>query len=213
VIQRRAIIGVVLAAAIPVLSSCGLEVKDETSRESSPVQAADISVGAIDVRDAFVTYDPQGGIQPLASNPPGVPGAGSVGQGYLVVTLVNNGTKPDEFTGATSPLGTITMSGNPQQTAPANASAGVLLRPGVPVTFGSPALGGTGATLQIAAGGTPATTGTSVRVQFSFTNAGSSTASVPVVASQDVTVGPTQVIPTPTATQTLPTEGLKPADD
>jgi copper(I)-binding protein len=213
VIQRRAIIGVVLAAAIPVLSSCGLEVKDETSRESSPVQAADTSVGAIDVRDAFVTYDPQSGIQPLASASPGVPGAANAGQGFLVVTLVNNGTKPDDFTGATSPLGTIALQGNPQQASPVNPASTVTLLPGVPVTFGAPTLGSTGSTLQIAAGGTPATTGTDVQVQFSFTNAGSSTVAVPVVDSQDVTSGATQVIPTPTSTETLPSEGLKPADD
>jgi copper(I)-binding protein len=212
VISRRAIIGVVLAAAIPLLSSCGLEVKEETSRESSPVQATDVSVGPIDIRDAFLTYDPQSAIQPLASTPPGVPGAGDSGPGYLVVTLINNGTKTDHFTGATSPLGAITVQASPQLHGPVNSSS-VALLPGVPVAFGSPSVGSTGALLRIAQGGTPATVGTEVRVQFSFTDAGTATLQVPVVDSANITVDPTQTVPVPTATETLPSEGIKPASD
>jgi copper(I)-binding protein len=210
-IQRRAITGVVLAAAILVLSSCGLEVKEETSHETSPIQATNGSIGSIDVRDAFVTYDDNTGIQPLATTPPGVPGAGS-GSGYLVVTLVNNGSKRDQLTGVTSPLGTINVSANPLQTGPTGNSGTVTLLPGVPVAFGAPSLGSTGQMLLIN-GGTPATLGTDVRVQFSFTNSGTATVQVPVVAGQDVTVNPTQVVPSPTTTETLPSEGLKPASD
>jgi copper(I)-binding protein len=212
VISRRAVIGVVLAAAIPLLSSCGLEVKEETSRESSPVQATDVSVGPIDIRDAFVTYD-QTGIQPLASTPPGVPGAGDSGPGYLVVTLVNNGKQADHFTGATSPLGTITLQADPQQTGPVSRSSAVTLLPGVPVAFGSPSVGSTGSMLRIAQGGTPGTVGTDVRVQFSFTNAGTANLQVPVVDSANITVDPRQTVPVPTSTETLPSEGIKPASD
>jgi copper(I)-binding protein len=214
VISRRAIIGVVLAAAIPLLSSCGLEVKEETSHENSPVQATDVSIGSIDIRDAFVTYD-QTGIQPLASTPPGVPGAGAgdSGPGYLVVTLVNNGKKTDDFTGATSPLGTITLQADPQQIGPVNPSSAVTLRPGVPVAFGSPSVGSTGSMLRIAQGGTPATVGTDVAVQFSFTNNGTATLQVPVVDSANISVDPTQTVPVPTSTETLPSEGIKPASD
>jgi copper(I)-binding protein len=210
-IQRRAIIGVVLAAAILALSSCGLEVKEETTRETSPIQATNVSIGSIDVRDAFVTYDTQTGIQPLATTPPGVPGAGS-GSGYLVVTLVNNGSKRDQFTGVTSPLGAITVEPDPQQTGPVNPSATVTLLPGVPVAFGAPTLGSTGPTLLIN-GATPAAAGTDVQVQFSFANSGTSTVQVPVVLGQNVTVNPTQIVPKPTTTETLPSEGLKPASD
>jgi copper(I)-binding protein len=218
VISRRAVIGVVLAAAIPLLSSCGLEVKEETSRENSPVQATDISVGSIDIRDAFVTYAPQTGIQPLASTPPGVPGAGNSGPGYVVVTLVNNGKKADHFTGATSPLGTITMQPSPQQAnpgqiGPVNPSGPVLLRPGVPVAFGAPSVGSTGSTLLIAPGSTPGTLGTDVQVRFSFTNNGAATVQLPVVDSANITVDPTQTVPVPTSTETLPSEGIKPASD
>jgi copper(I)-binding protein len=212
VISRRAIIGVVFAAVIPLLSSCGLEVKEETSHENSPVQATDVSVGSIDIRDAFVTYD-QTGIQPLASASPGVPGAGDSGPGYLVVTLVNNGRKTDHFTGATSPLGTITLQADPQQLRSVNPSSAVSLLPGVPVAFGSPSVGSTGSMLRIAQGGTPATVGTEVQVQFSFTNNGTATLQVPVVDSANITVDPTQTVPVPTATETLPSEGIKPASD
>jgi copper(I)-binding protein len=213
VITRRAIIGVALAAAIPLLSSCGLEVKEETSHENSPVQATDISVGSIDIRDAFVTYDPQTGIQPLASTSPGVAGAGDSGPGYLVVTLVNNGKQTDHFTGATSPLGTITLQADPQQIGSVNPSSAVTLRHGVPVAFGAPSVGSTGSMLRIAQGGTPATVGTEVQVQFSFSNNGTATVQVPVVDSANITVDPTQTVPVPTSTETLPSEGLKPASE
>jgi copper(I)-binding protein len=211
VISRRAIIGVVLAAAIPLLSSCGLEVKEETSRENSPVQATDISVGSIDIRDAFVTYDPQTGIQPLASTPPGVPA--DSGPGYLVVTLVNHGKQTDLFTGATSPLGTITLQADPQQIGAVNPSSAVALPPGVPVAFGSPSVGSTASMLRIAQGGTPGTVGTDVRVRFSFSNNGTATVQVPVVDSANISVDPTQTVPVPTSTETLPSEGLKPASE
>jgi copper(I)-binding protein len=218
VIPRRAVIGVVLAVAIPVLSGCGLEVQEETSHETSPIQASNATIGSIGVRNAFVTYDPQGGSQPLATTPP-VPGAGNTGPGYLVVTLVNNGPKRDELTGVTSRLGTVTVHpvanhGNSAQTGPVNPSAPVTLLPGVPVTFGTPALGGAGGpTLRIATAGTPGTSGTDVPVQFSFATAGTATVQVPVVVSGNVTVNPSQTVPAPTSTETVPSEGLQPAAD
>jgi copper(I)-binding protein len=213
VISRRAIIGVVLAAAIPLLSSCGLEVKEETSREKSPVQATDFSVGPVEIRDAFVTYDQSSGIQPLASNPAGAPGAGDAGTGYVVVTLVNNGRRIDYFTGATSPLGAITPQTSLSVPGSVNSPLGFKLLPGIPVEFGAPSVGSTGAMLRIAGGGTPAAVGTEVRVTFNFRNAGSATVQVPVVDSQNITVDPRQTVPVPTSTETLPSEGLKPASD
>jgi periplasmic copper chaperone A len=202
-IQRRAIIGVVLAVAIPVLSGCGLEVQEETSHETSPIQGTNATIGSIGVRDAFVTYDAPTGIQPLATAPPGTPGAGNSGTGYVVVTLVNNGPKREQLTGVTSQLGTITV--NPGT---------VTLLPGVPVAFGTPDLGGNnGSTLQIATGGTPGTSGTEVPVQFSFSTAGTATVQVPVVVAGGVTVDPTQTVPAPTSTETVPGDGLKPAGD
>jgi copper(I)-binding protein len=215
-IQRRAIIGVVLAAAIPVLSGCGLEVAEETSHETSPIQGTNASIGSIGVRDAFVTYDAPTGIQPLATTPPGVPGAGNSGTGYLVVTLVNNGPKRDQLTGVNSQLGAISVNSananaQPDQTGAANP---VTLLPGIPVTFGTPDLGGgNGSTLQIATGATPGTSGTEVKVQFTFTNAGAATVQVPVVVAGNVTVDPTQTVPAPTSTETVPGEGLQPAGD
>jgi copper(I)-binding protein len=218
-IQRRAIIGVVLAVAIPVLSGCGLEVQEETSHETSPIQGTNASIGSIGVRNAFVTYDAPTGIQPLATTPPGVPGAGNSGPGYLVVTLVNNGPKRDQLTGVSSQLGAITVRAvdthaNQGQVGPVNPSAPVTLLPGVPITFGTPALGGNGgSTLRIATGATPGTSGTEIKVQFSFTNAGTATVQVPVVVAGGVTVDPTQTVPAPTSTETVPGEGLQPAGD
>jgi copper(I)-binding protein len=218
-IQRRAIIGVVLAVAIPVLSGCGLEVQEETSHETSPIQGTNASVGSIGVRNAFVTYDAPTGIQPLASTPPGVPGSGNTGTGFLVVTLVNNGSKRDVLTGVSSQLGAITVHGVDQNagsnpTQPVTSSSPVTLLPGIPVTFGTPALGGdNGSTLQIATGAKSGTSGTEIKVQFTFTNAGTATVQVPVVVAGNVTVDPTQTVPVPTTTETVPGEGLQPAPD
>jgi copper(I)-binding protein len=199
VIQRRAVVGAVLVAAILALSGCGLEVKDETSREQSPIQAKNVSIGAIDVRDAFITYPTTQSTGPGEEAPLPIETGGT---GYLVVTIVNNGTKPDTLTGVTSPLGTLTMSGG-QST--------VQLLPGIPVAFGAPQFGGTGPTLQLAPGGTAATEGTNVPVTFSFAGSGSRTVPVPVVESDDITTAPTRAVPTPTTTETLPSEGLQPA--
>jgi copper(I)-binding protein len=214
-IQRRAIIGVVLAVAIPVLSGCGLEVQEETSHETSPIQGTNASIGTIGVRNAFVTYGAPSGIQPLATTPPGVPGAGNSGPGYLVVTLVNNGPKRDELTGVSSQLGAITVHAvdTHLQNQVTNQSAATLL-PGIPVTFGTPSLGAdNGSTLQIATGAAAGTSGTEVKVQFTFANAGTATVQVPVVVAGGVTVDPTQTVPVPTSTETVPGEGLQPAGD
>jgi hypothetical protein len=190
VIQRRALIGVVLAAAIPVLSGCGLEVSDETSKEQSSVQATDFSVGSIDVRDAFITY-------PAATSTTGT------SRGYLVVTFVNNGTTIDEFTGATTSLGAVSVTGSGSAgPGSGNAASGA-------VTL----LPGTGPTLRIAAG-TPASVGTTVPVQFSFTTSGTGTAQLPIVNTLGETVLPTQSIPAPRSTDVLPSPaGLSPAND
>jgi copper(I)-binding protein len=204
VIQRRALIGVVLVAAIPVLTGCGLEVKDETSKETSPVQATDVSIGAIDVRDAFITYNTASGASGLASeNPLPLATSGTGAElGYLVVTLVNNASRPDALVSVATSLGTIKSTG----TSPTQ------LLPGVPVSFGAPETGGTGAMLEVSAG-TPAIPGTNVPVTFSFANVGSRTIPVPVVVTNDSSTVPTQAVPTPTTTETLPSEGLQPAPD
>ena len=204
-IQRRALIGVVLLAAIPVLSGCGLEVKDETSKEQSPVQAKDVSIGAIDVRDAFITYDTTTGPSGATSEDP-LPLATSANgssTGYLVVTLVNGAGKPDTLVSVTSSLGTFSST----EVTPTQ------LLPGVPVAFGAPQTGGgTGPMLKLPAA-PPAVQGTNVPVTFSFANAGSRTVPVPVVESDDSSTVPTQAVPTPTSTETLPSEGLNPAND
>jgi copper(I)-binding protein len=201
VIKRRALIGVFLVAAIPVLSGCGLEVKDETSKESSPVQARDVSVGAIDVRNAFITYDTLPAPNPNVEEPLPVATASGSG-GYLVVTLVNNGVKQDALTGVSSPLGTITPTGGSL----------VRLLPGIPVAFGSPGTASAGPYLNVASVN-PAADGTNILVRFTFANAGSLTVPVPVVETENNSTHLTYPLPTPTSTETLPSEGLQPAPD
>jgi hypothetical protein len=50
-------------------------------------------------------------------------------------------------------------------------------------------------------------------VQFTFANSGTETLQVPVVVAGNVTVDPTQTVPVPTSTETVPGEGLQPAGD
>jgi copper(I)-binding protein len=201
VIQRRALIGVFLVAAIPVLSGCGLEVKNETSKEKSPIQATNVSVGAVAVRNAFITYDTQAAPNQNIEEPLPVATAASAG-GFLVITLVNNGRRADELTSVSSPLGAIT----------ATSGFPVRLLPGVPVSFGSPGTASAGPYLTIASVN-PAADATNIAVQFSFANAGTRIVPVPVVETTNNSTKLTYPLPTPTATETLPSEGLQPAPD
>jgi hypothetical protein len=122
---KRTVAATALALALPVLAGCGMEAKDETQKEHSQVQAADNYIGAIKIRDAFLTTLP------------------STGTTYLVVTLVNDGKDPDFFTGVTTSLGTTTLSG------------AVKLPPGVVVQVSDPDIDATAPTLVVDAVSAP----------------------------------------------------------
>lgn len=180
---RRAAVAVVLSLAVPVLTGCGLEAKDETSKERSQIQAAADQIGGIRIRNAFITA-------PLVSLPavsgtstkPGPPGPSA----YLVVTLVNDGPT-DVLTGISTTIGVGTLS-----------SGSVTLPRGVVVQISDPDLDPSAPAIAIS-GKTP-TVDTTVPVKFEFTTAGeTSQIQVPVV-TPPTGMGPTQVIPTTRAT-------------
>ena len=164
---QRTIAGLALGLALPVLTGCGLEAMDETSKEQAQVQAADHRIGDVRIRNAFLTT---------------IPGA-SGDTTYLVVTLLNSGKTADTFTGVTTPIGTGELSDGP-----------VALPPGVVVQVSDPEINSTASTLIIS--GEPTRVGTTVDVQFSFGSAGTTpTIAVPVVAP-GLNLIPKQVIPT-----------------
>ncbi|HVT66095.1 MAG TPA: hypothetical protein VHD81_13155 [Mycobacteriales bacterium] len=191
-IARPALRSVVLVTlASSVLAGCGMEAKDETSKEHSQIQAASNHIGAIRIRNAFITTQP-------AST-----GAGSTGSGrtYLVVSLLNRGSAPDALTGVTTDLGSATLTAGPDASV---ASTGVVLPPHVLVQVSTPEINPDAATLEIA--GTPPAVGTTELVSFTFANAGTTgKIEVPVV-SPGGSLSPTQVIPTDTPTFSIPIE-------
>jgi hypothetical protein len=180
VIQRRAVVGIVFAAAMSMLAACGFEAPAVEDHEQASVQATDFSVGALKLADTSI-------VEASASS--------AVPRFYLVVTIVNDSSTADTLTGVTTSEGTVTIGGT-------GATSGQLtLPPGVPVEIDLPSAGGP--TLSVAASPTPQTGGF-LPVIFTFKTAGpSTTIQVPVVPTGETTA-PTQ--PLPTATASVPSQ-------
>jgi hypothetical protein len=186
-IKPRATAFVALALATPVVAGCGIEAKDETSKEHAAIQAADNHIGAIRIRDAYIT-----------STPGDVTKAGAT-RSYLVVTLVNNSTRPDTFTGVSTGLGVSVLNAGAGATVGTN---GVTLPPGVVVQISDPQISPTAPTVVIT-GSTPIV-GTTEPVSFSFANAGTTPQIAVPVVDPGGSLSPTQVIPTDQATPVRP---------
>jgi hypothetical protein len=170
------------------LSACGLETKDYTATEKSQVQGAQFSVGPVDVRDAFLTYD-----------------IGALTTPYLDVTFINDGTAPETFTGVTVPNATAQLSGP-------GTTSGLTLPPGVVVRVTDPLQDSTGASLLVTPNTSPPPVGTSLPVTFSFSASGSSApVQLPVDAPGSQTLQPTQNVPT--VQEPGPSESGEPAND
>jgi hypothetical protein len=164
-----------------------MEAKDETSKEHSQIQAAANHIGAIRIRNAFITT--------LPSTSSGTAST------YLVVTLLNAGKTPDALTGVSTSVGNVTLKAGPDASV---ASQGVVLPPRVLVQVSNPEINPDAATLKIA--GPAPVVGTSEFVTFTFANAGTTGRIAVPVVSPGGSLSPTQVIPTDTPTFTLPIE-------
>lgn len=163
-ISRRPVIAVIVAAAAALsLSACGLETKDYTSKEKSQVQGAQFSVGAVDVRDAFLTYV-----------------VGSQTSPYLDVTFINDGKSPQTFSGVNVPNATAKLSGP-------GTTSGLALPPGVVVQVSDPLLDPGGVSLQVTPNGTPPAVGDTVPATFLFAGGQSTTLDLPVVPPGETT--------------------------
>ena len=184
---QRAVVFAALALATPVLAGCGMQAKDETSKEHSQIQAASNHIGAIRIRNAFITT--------LPSATSGTPST------YLVVTLLNRATEPDALTGVSTSLGDTTLKAGPDASV---ATEGVVLPPHVLVQVSNPEINPDAATLQIS--GPAPVVGTSELVTFTFDNAGTTGQIAVPVVSPGGSLSPTRVVPTDTPTFTLPIE-------
>jgi hypothetical protein len=187
---QRAVVFAALALATPVLAGCGMEAKDETSKEHSAIQAANFHIGGIRIRNAFITSPP------TAATP-----ATGTTRSYLVVTLVNRGLHTDSLTGISTGLGVSALKAGPDASI---ATQGVALPPGVAVQISEPAINPDAATLEIS--GTAPVVGTTELVSFSFANAGTTRQIAVPVVSPGGSLSPTQVIPTDQATFSIPIE-------
>jgi copper(I)-binding protein len=160
VIQRRAALGIVLAASTFALAACGFEAPDVTQHENSEVQGTSLTIGAVRVRAVFAT--------PVETSETATPL-------YVVVTFVNDAKTPDTLTSATSPLGPVTLSGG------AASNGQLTLPPGVPVQVVDPALLTPGPTMTVGVKTSPPV-GSYVPITFTFTNAGTTaTIQAPIV--------------------------------
>jgi hypothetical protein len=189
VIQRRALVGIVVAASASMAGACGFDSPDFTTHEHNSVQAAEFEVGAVHVGDASITTLP------------------STGKSYLIVTLINEGRSTDSVTGIASSSGTIALTG-----AGVSGVGGTSLPlpPGVQVSIDQPLLSPAGPTATFTAT-TPPALGTFVPVQFTFATAGASpTEQVPVVPPDETTAA-TASVPTGIATPP-PVPGVKTSD-
>jgi copper(I)-binding protein len=190
VIARRASVLVALALATPVLAGCGIEAKDETSKEHTQIQAASSHIGAVRIRNAFITSLPDA-TQSAATG---------ATRSYLVVTLVNNGSD-DVLTGISTGLGTSTLNAGPTASVGAN---GVPLPKGVVVQVSNPEINPDAATVVIS-GITPKV-GTTVPVTFTFQRAGTTRPIAVPVVNPGGSLTPTQIVPTDQATFSTPIE-------
>ncbi len=188
---RRLVSAVALAAIVPVLASCGLEAKDETSKEHAAIQAASNHLGPIDIRNVFIANvaDSTGTIRP-----------------YLVATLVNNSAKVDTRTAVSTSIGAGTLDDTDA------AAGGITLPPNTqfPVQLSDPNIDSTDPSVTIAAKSLPAD-GTTVTVSFTFAAAGQIKAFAVPVVDDNYTLNPTESVPTNQATP--PAEDAPPTDD
>jgi hypothetical protein len=177
--QRRAVVGFAVAASTMMLGACGFQSPAVTDHEHNSIQGQDFSVGSMRVRNAHITTE-------ISSSGP---------KAYLVVTLVNAGTRRDSLTGVTSTDGSVNLTGE----GVFDGQLAVPPKGATPVSIQEPLADPAGPIAELAASTTPGA-GTYVPMTFSFGAAGSSPVEqIPVVPSTETTAA-TTAIPTTQAT-------------
>lgn len=206
-IPRRTL-GAIVIAVLPLVAACGVGRNTTTDKERQTPYVAGAHVGSLLVTAASLVpaQAGSGSATPTSSPTPAAGGGGSVADAYLLVSIVNHGTSPDQLTGVQVQGASVTPTDSSQQA--------LTLPPSQAVSFGDPDNGGAaGNALQVSGFTQPLTPGTSVPVTFQFQNAGSVTIQVLVQEQYGTTATSTPLPLTgsyPSASETpegLPTGG------
>jgi copper(I)-binding protein len=193
-ISRRTL-GVAVIAVLPLVAACGAGRNTTTDKERQTPYVSGASAGSLLVTavslvpaqtSGSASASPSAGTTssaatastptptPSPSSPDTSSGGsiGSVADAYLVASIVNRGSTPDQLIGVLVEGATV---------APVDASSkGLTVPPSQAVTFGDPELGGSGNALQVNGLTQPLALGTAVPVTFRFRQAGSVTLQVQV---------------------------------
>ncbi|HET6816830.1 MAG TPA: hypothetical protein VFH66_06350 [Mycobacteriales bacterium] len=188
-IPRRTL-GAAVIAVLPLVAACGAGRNTTTDQERQTPYVAGASVGSLLVTAASLVPAQAGssGGASTSATPTATPSAGSTSSsgsgapadGYLIVTIVNHGTSPDQLTGVQVQGASVTPTDTSQKA--------LSLPPSQAVAFGDPDSGSSsGNALQVSGLTQPLTPGTSMPVTFQFQNAGSVTIQVPVQETSGTT--------------------------
>lgn len=193
-IQRRAVATALAVGTALLLVGCGFQSPAETSVEHATTTGTSFNIAKVQARNVFIAV-PDTSSGATLSGPSAKP--------YLFAGLINQQASSDNLIGATiDGSGSVTFGGT--------ASGSVPLPPKVLISIASPTLRPDGPTAAVNTT-QPLVAGTTVSVQLSFANAGTSRAvQVPVVSAADVSFAPSQFQPVVRAT--FPAEPGEPAN-
>ena len=181
-ISRRTL-GVAVIAVLPFVAACGAGRNTTTDKERQTPYVAGASAGSLLVTAVSLIPSQSASAGTSGSTPSTTPSAsasstpGATADGYLVASIVNRGTQPDQLTGVLVQGASVT----PQDTS----SQSLTIPPSQAVTFGNPDTGGQGNSLAVSGLTQPLTPGTSMPVTFQFRDAGAVTIQVLVRASDN----------------------------
>jgi len=202
-IPRRTL-GVAVIAVLPLVAACGAGRNTTTDKERSTPYIASASAGSLFVTAAVLvpsqaaasgaegdtsatpttSPSPSESGSPSPSPSPSASASGSpdsasgaTAEAFLVVTVYNRGSRPDQLTGAQVQGASV----NPRDPSASSRT----VAPQQALRFVDPELGGTGPVLEVSGFAQPLENGTATSVTFQFQNAGSVTLQVPVRAADD----------------------------
>jgi copper(I)-binding protein len=200
-ISRRVLGAALVVAVLPLAAACGAGRDTTMDKERQTPYVANVKAGSLLVTGAMLvpaaatsasaTPSASESATPTPSATPSAAGA----QAYLVVTIANSGTNPDQLTGVV--VQGATVSPSDQSSESLTVPAQQLVR------FGNPESGDSGTSLAVSGASEPFTVGTSMQVTFEFRDAGSATLEAPVVPSDQV--GSTATSAPLTLTHSYPT--------
>jgi copper(I)-binding protein len=183
-----------LALGLPAVAGCAAGQNTVTERERTTPFAQGVDLGAIHVRAMRVV---SAGVVTTSG---ATLGANAGTQGYLTMTVTNEGQRPDTLTNVSLVQGgQVTPSG----------TGSVTVQPQHVLVLGLPTGSGGAPTLKISGASKPLVPGTIVTLRLSFQNAGDTTVSVPVVDRAEAGTTATASPPDTSAGNRSPTPGVE----